>query len=150
MKGGIILTALGAAAAYLFFRGKSDMINQLQINLTSLKLNLAKTRSALFLNLFFDVRIKIQNPTNSSIKINHVYIEIFVNGKPLGGVTKPESFTISVNSSTDINFTAKLQTGTIVNQIIDILQNGSAEDLQISGEGYIETSLGRIPFKKSF
>lgn len=150
MKGGV-LAALGALGAFLLFRGArntNDMINQLQINLSSLSFNRQKSAQALFLNIFFDVRLTLFNPTPGKITIKHIYIEIFANGQPLGGVTKPDTFSINSNVKSDINFTARILTGTAINQIISAFNSSEAPEL--SAVGYIDTNLGRIPFKKEF
>jgi len=143
----LILGSL-AALAFLIFRGKKDAINELEINLESLSLNGPKTRQALFLNLFFDIRINVNNTTSNQITINRIYIEIYANNKVLGGVTKSESFTIKSKADTDINFSAKIITPGAINFIISLLN--SNQEPELFGQGYIDTNLGRIPFKKSF
>jgi hypothetical protein len=98
--------------------------------------------------LFFDVQILLKNPTPSSIKINHIFIEISASGNVIGGVTKPDDFTISANSATDVNFTARIQTGGAITTFIALFQ--SQQPPVLSAAGYIDTSAGRIPFNKTF
>lgn len=149
MKSSNILFGTGALAfLYFMLRGKKDAVNELEVKLASLSFNNKKTREALFLNLFFDVRLNVNNPTPGNITIKHIYIEIFGNDKILGGVSKNEQFTIKGKSANDINFSAKIITPGAVNFIIDLLKSG--QEPELFGQGYIDTNLGRINFKKAF
>lgn len=138
----------GALFGFYWFRGKKDLINQLQIDLTKVKLNREKTRSALFFSLFFDISLKLTNPTKSAIKINHIFIEIFAGDKKIGQAIKSEDFNISVNSESNINFTAKISVLNSLSELIDLLKGGDTPIF--SGRGYVETSAGRVTFDKKF
>jgi LEA14-like dessication related protein len=149
MKNGVIFGLLAAAgAAFYFIRGKKELVNQLEVNLLSIKLDRARTRQAAFLNLFFDIRLRLFNPTPNSLQVKHIFIEIFIDGKMVGSVTKPDDFDIRSNTESIINFTAKINTFNLGSSILKVLQTG--EDFNLAAAGYIDTSFGRVPFQKEF
>lgn len=147
MKPGLILGSLAALTAFLYIRSKKDMVNQLQVKLTSLNIDWSKTKQSLFLTTFVNLRINLFNPTNSKLTIKHIFVEIYVNGKLSGQVTKNDDFLIAANSNSDINFTARLNTLNLGTAIIELIKSQEAPELK--AVGYIETSLGRIPFNKT-
>lgn len=142
------LLLLGAGTAFYFYmRSKKDLVQQLQVYLEDIKLNWAKSRSGFFTALFFDVRIRLENPTNAALKITHIYVEILANGTPIGGVTKGDDFTISVNTSTTLSLEARIQTLNLSSELINLIKGGELPTL--SARGYIDTTIGRMPFTKN-
>jgi LEA14-like dessication related protein len=149
MKKGAIFGLLAAAgAAFYFLRGKQELVNQLEVNLLSLSIDREKTRAALFLNIFLNVRLRLFNPTINTLSIKQIFVEFYIDGKLAGSINKTDEFTIKSNTESIINFTAKINTLNVGSQILNIVQSG--EEISLFASGYIETSFGRVPFSKKF
>jgi LEA14-like dessication related protein len=145
MNKGVIFGILAAAgAAFYFLRGKKDLVNQLEVNIIDLKFDRQKSREQLFLMLFFNVKLKLNNPTPGTLLIKQIYIEIYVDGKKAGKINKTDNFSIQANSNTIVNFTAQVLTVNLADSLIRVIQTG--ENFQLRTVGYIETSFGRVPF----
>lgn len=147
MKGLPIILLIGGGIAYYFLRGKNELVNQLRISVQSLAFNKSQSASSLYLSLFFDVRLKLANPTSAAVKITEIFVEIYANENLISSVTKNDNFNISVNSSTVINLTARVNTLSLGNQLLELFKNGRPS---LAARGYVETSFGRIPFEKKF
>lgn len=149
MKNGVLLGLLAAAgAAFYFARGKKELVNQLEVNLLSLNIDREKTSAALFLNIFFNVRLRLFNPTINTLSVKQIFIEFYIDGKLAGSINKTDDFTIKSNTESIINFTAKINTLNLGGQFLKIIQTG--EEVKLFASGFIETSFGRVPFSKTF
>jgi LEA14-like dessication related protein len=149
MNKGVIFGILAAAsAAFYFLRGKKDLVNQLEVNIIDLNFDRKKSAEQLFLMLFFNVRLKLNNPTSGTLLIKQIYIVLYVDGKKAGTINKTDDFSIKANSNTIVNFTAQVLTANLADSLLRVIQTG--ENFQLRAQGYIETSFGRIPFEKNF
>jgi len=149
MNKGVIFGILAAAgAAFYFIRGKKDLVNQLEVNIIDLKFDRKKSLEQGFLILFFNVRLKLNNPTINTLLIKQIYIEVNVDGKKAGVITKSDEFNIKPKTNTIINFTAQVYAFRLAEPLIRVIQTG--ENFKLSAVGFIDTSFGRIPFEKNF
>jgi len=138
----------GYLLANYYITGKA-FVKQKQIKLHSLKFNLAETQKALFTKLFFDVVIKINNPTEFAATVRSYSLNLFYNGQLLTQAQTTGSVKINPNANTPISFKAGISVLNLpynVKDIVEKIKSRSPVNIQIIGE--VQTTLGTYKFNE--
>jgi len=132
------LGALAAAAIY-FFKGKKEAIEN--IRLTPMDIAINKQKST-FMELYFNFKLKIANPSNFAVKINKIEFDIIINGRKISEFNK-DNFTTIAPKDTGV-ITLEIAIGNL--QVIDAVLNAIAEGgkINIQLQGMAETDLGAV------
>jgi LEA14-like dessication related protein len=91
------------------------------------------------------LKLKIDNPTNTTATIQRVSGSILANGVKIGTYSINDPFKIPANNSIVILVKIKLDALSVLNQVSSLLQIGKTPKISVSGK--IKTSLASVDFE---
>ena len=145
-KNFLIGLAAVAAAGYYLLIGKKEAIEKLLIKPIDIGINSSKKN--LFV-LTFNLKLKITNPSNFTVKVNKIDVDIIVNDTIISEFQKNLPIIIGPNKTEIVTIEITAQNAAIITTIIDIITSG--ENITAGIKGIISTDLGNvnIDYKKS-
>ena len=138
-KNFLIGLAAVAAAGYYFLMGKKQAIENLLIKPIDIGINASKTN---LLKLTFNLKLKITNPSNFSVKVNKIDVDIVVNNSIISEFQKSLPILIAPNKTEIVTIEITAQNAAIITTIIDIITSG--EKITAGIKGIISTDLGDV------
>lgn len=138
-KNFLIGLAAVAAAGYYFLMGKKQAIEKLLIKPIDIGINASKTN---LLKLTFNLKLKITNPSNFSVKVNKIDVDIVVNNSIISEFQKNLPILIAPNKTEIVTIEITAQNAAIITTIIDIIISG--EKITAGIKGIISTDLGDV------
>jgi LEA14-like dessication related protein len=140
----LIGIAAAAAAAYYFLTGKKTAIENLIIKPIDIAINTQKTN---IMQLVFNLKLKITNDSNFSVKVNGIDVDIIVNNNIIGDVQKNLPFVIAPKKTEIVTIELSVKNLSIVQTVINILTN--KEKVTAGVQGFVITDLGQVNFSYS-
>lgn len=138
----LFLLAITGGAAYYFLRGKKESLENLVIKPIDIAIDSKKSRQLFFQKLFYNIKLKITNPSGFSVKILSIDLDFLINKEFIADIKKNTSIVIKPNETKIITIESSIGTFNIIKQIILMLNNNEGIDLSIKGN--VETDLGTI------
>jgi len=135
------ILAAGTLAAIILKR-KARAAQNIRIEPVDIAINSQKTKQSAYTRLYYNIKINAVNIEPVAIKINLVSLKISANNKTIGNIESNQQIFIPARSAKILNFESSLATLGLIQNIIDILQNGINIPINISG--FIITDIGRI------
>lgn len=102
MKQKTALIAFGAGALALvayYFTSLKKTVTNLNVSIFGIKYNSERTVNSGFIKVWFDLKLKVNNPTQRSVTVNEVLLDFYINGKKAGEVRSFQK--LQINPVTD-------------------------------------------------
>jgi LEA14-like dessication related protein len=146
----IIPIILLAGAA--FYVGAKNFLDQLKFQVSSVKINFDKSQAVGFATIFFDVIVRLENPTGFAITLKSFYVKFFYAGAQVGTVTRNTSLDIPRHSALNQQVLLAIPVSAAVlaiQKLLSVIQNSTAPiTLDMQGEASLGL-FGKIPFTSS-
>jgi hypothetical protein len=135
----LIGLAAAAAAGYYFLIGKKQAIENLEIAPVDIAINSTKTN---LLKLVFNLKLKVTNNSNATVKISSIDLDILVNNRKISEFQKNIAVTIAPKKTEIVLIEIGVQNLSIIDTVLNLLSiNGNITARII---GAIKTDLGII------
>lgn len=143
-KGFLIGIAAAVAAGYYLLKGKKSAIENLIVKPIDIGINSSKTS---ILKLVFNLKLKITNTSNFSVKVNAIDVDILVNNNIIGDVQKNLPIVIPPSQTEIVIIELGLQNLSVIETILNIIEMGGK--LTAGVQGNVTTDLGKVNFSYS-
>jgi LEA14-like dessication related protein len=146
-----LLFAGGAVAALIYFlRQKKAAGQNLKIQPLDIAIDTARSRQSRWLNIFYNLKLKLINTENASVNVSNITFDVFINNIRVGNVNRKDKFVVKAQSEQIVNIESSINTIGIANLILNLIQEGFKFDIKIAG--FVDTDLGRLNlnFSKNF
>jgi len=138
----VVLTLLGAAAAFMYFRNKKAAGENLRFEPVDIAIDSAKTRAALFARLYYRVKLRLINSERASVNVQKVLLNVSANGRDLGTLTSNQGFSVPAQGAQVVALETSISTFGTAATIIELIRN--REPVVLNVAGYVDTDLGRV------
>ena len=138
----LFLIAITGGAAYYFLKGKKESLENLIIKPIDIAIDSKKSRQFFFQKLFYNIKLKITNPSGFAVKILSIDLDFIVNKEVIADIQKQSAIIIKPNETKIITIESSIATLGIIQQIISMLTNKGSIDVAIKGN--VQTDLGNI------
>jgi LEA14-like dessication related protein len=143
-KGFLIGLAAAAAAAYYLLTGKKAAIENLIVKPIDIAINSSKTS---IYKLVFNLKLKITNESNFSVKVNAIDVDVIVNNNIIGEVQKNLPIVIAPNKTEIVIIELSVQNLAIIETVLNIITMGGK--ITAGVQGNVITDLGKVNFNYS-
>ena len=141
----------GAAAALLYFlKQKKSAGQNLKVQPLDIAIDTTRSRQAKWLNIFYNLKLKLINNENASVNVSNITFDVFINNIAVGNVNRKDKFIVNAQSEQIVNIESSINTIGIANLILNLIRDGFKFDIKIAG--FVDTDLGRLNlnFSKNF
>lgn len=138
----LFLLAITGSAAYYFLKGKKESLENLIIKPIDIAIDSKKSRQLFFQKLFYNIKLKITNPSGFAVKILSIDLDFIVNNEIIAEIQKQSAIIIKPNETKVITIESSIATLGIIQQIISMITNKEGIDVAIKGD--VQTDLGNI------
>lgn len=146
------LLYLGTAAAALlyFLKLKKSAGQNLKVQPLDIAIDTTRSRQAKWLNIFYNLKLKLINNENASVNVSNITFDVFINNIAVGNVNRKDKFIVNAQSEQIVNIESSINTIGIANLILNLIRDGFKFDIKIAG--FVDTDLGRLNlnFSKNF
>jgi LEA14-like dessication related protein len=136
-KNFLIGIAAVAAAGYYFLMGKKQAVENLEIKPIDIAINSQKTN---LLKLVFNLKLKLTNPGNFSVKVNNIDVDVLINNRVISDFQKNLPVTIAPKTTEIVLIEITVQNLAIVETILNLLNDSS--NVSAGVKGTVTTDLG--------
>lgn len=143
-KGFLIGIAAAVAAGYYLLTGKKAAIENLIVKPIDIAINSSKTN---LLKLVFNLKIKITNTSNFSVKVNAIDVDVIVNNNIIGEVQKNLPIVVAPGKTEIVTIELSVQNLAVIETVLNIIAMGGK--LTAGVQGNITTDLGKVNFSYS-
>lgn len=98
MKQKTALIAVGAGALALvayYYSNLFKTAKRLSVSFFGAKYNSERTGNSFFTKIWFELKLKVDNPTDRPVTINETLLDFYINGKKIGEVRNYDKVTIA-------------------------------------------------------
>lgn len=138
----LFLLALSGGAAYYFLKGKKEAFENLIIKPIDIAIDTEKSKQTFWTKIFYDIKLKITNPSGFKINVNEIDLEFLVNKKFVANLKKNTLISIEPKITEIITLNSSISSVNAITTIMDILAD--SENVQLAIQGSIKTDLGTI------
>lgn len=138
-KNFLIGLAAVAAAGYYLLMGKKQAIENLEIKPIDIAINSQKTN---LLKLVFNLKLKLINPSNFSIKGNNIDLDVLVNNKVISDFKKLLPVFIAPKQTKIVVLEITVQNLAVIETVLNILEDQS--NITVGVKGVVSTDLGIV------
>ena len=138
-KNFLIGLAAVAAAGYYLLMGKKQAIENLEIKPIDIAINSQKTN---LLKLVFNLKLKLINPSNFSIKGNNIDLDVLVNNKVISDFKKLLPVFIAPKQTKIVVLEITVQNLAVIETVLNILADQS--NITVGVKGVVSTDLGIV------
>jgi hypothetical protein len=128
-----------AAAGYYFLMGKKQAVENLEIKPIDIAINSQKTN---LLKLVFNLKLKLTNPGNFSVKVNNIDVDVLVNNRVISDFQKLLPVTIAPKKTEIVVLEITVQNLAIIETILNILAD--QQNITAGVKGVVSTDLGIV------
>jgi LEA14-like dessication related protein len=143
----IIGAAAVAGLGYFWLRNKKDAAANLQILPKNVKVDWKKSKEVLYSRLFYSLKLDLINNETASVNVKTINLNVVGNNKLLGNILNTSGFIVPANSTKEVIISGAINSGSIINLIIDLIKDGF--NIAVSVKGYVQTDLGRVQVDSS-
>jgi hypothetical protein len=147
----LLLIALGVAA-YLYWQKGNEFMDTYQVKFIDGVFNYNKTRDSFFVNIFFTLRIEVDNTTDFSGTLQSAKLKLSYNGNLLGTINKTEPVTIVKNGKTRIEIPVSVPVIKMVSNILSIISQVKSKSgvLQFKVQGDLNFGIGTVTVNQDY
>jgi LEA14-like dessication related protein len=138
-KNFLIGLAAVAAAGYYFLMGKKQAVENLEIKPIDIAINSQKTN---LLKLVFNLKLKLTNPGNFSVKVNNIDVDVLVNNRAISDFQKLLPVTIAPKQTEIVVLEITVQNLAVIETILNILAD--QQNITAGVKGVVSTDLGIV------
>ena len=138
-KNFLIGIAAIAAAGYYFLMGKKQAVENLEIKPIDIAINSQKTN---LLKLVFNLKLKLTNPGNFSVKVNNIDVDVLVNNRAISDFQKLLPVTIAPKQTEIVVLEITVQNLAVIETILNILAD--QQNITAGVKGVVSTDLGIV------
>ena len=138
-KNFLIGLAAVAAAGYYLLMGKKQAIENLEVKPIDIGINSQKTN---LLKLVFNLKLKLINPSNFSIKGNNIDLDVLVNNKVISDFKKLLPVFIAPKQTKIVVLEITVQNLAVIETVLNILADQS--NITVGVKGVVSTDLGIV------
>ena len=132
------IAAVGAAGYYLLM-GKKQAIKNLEIKPIDIAINSQKTN---LLKLVFNLKLKLTNPGNFSVKVNNIDVDVLVNNRIISDFQKLLPVRIAPKQTEIVVLEITVQNLAVIETVLNILADQS--NITAGVKGVVSTDLGIV------
>lgn len=143
-KGFLIGIAAAVAAGYYLLTGKKAAIENLIVKPIDIAINSSKTN---LLKLVFNLKLKITNTSNFSVKVNAIDVDVIVNNNIIGEVQKNLPIVVAPGKTEIVTIELSVQNLAVIETVLNIIAMGGK--LTAGVQGNVATDLGKVNFTYS-
>lgn len=150
MKQKTALIAIGAGAlalvAYYYTSLKKTLTN-LNVSVFGVKYNSSRTQNSIFTKIWFELKLKIENPTDRLVTVNETLLDFYVSGKKVGEVRNFDKMTINAKTYSFLIIPTYIETLSIFNLISNFLESvkkGTPIKITVKGSINLEGNIVKI------
>jgi LEA14-like dessication related protein len=137
------LLLIGAAGLIIYLSSAKKFINKLQIKFIDIFIDQKKIVNSNFSKLFFELKIKIINPTDFQIDVLNVNTKIYYDDKFLGNAEIDNKYTIKKFSDIIINIPGYVDTSNSIILLSNMFINNNTV---LNFVGSIGLNIGNVNF----
>jgi len=138
-KNFLIGIAAVAAAGYYFLMGKKQAVENLEIKPIDIAINSQKTN---LLKLVFNLKLKLTNPSNFSVKVNNIDVDVLVNNRVISDFQKLLPVTIAPKQTETVILEITVQNLAVIETVLNILAD--QQNITAGVKGVVSTDLGVV------
>jgi LEA14-like dessication related protein len=138
-KNFLIGLAAIAAAGYYFLMGKKQAVENLEIKPIDIAINSQKTN---LLKLVFNLKLKLTNPGNFSVKVNNIDVDVLVNNRVISDFQKLLPVTIGPKQTETVILEITVQNLAVIETVLNILAD--QQNITAGVKGVVSTDLGIV------
>jgi LEA14-like dessication related protein len=138
-KNFLIGLAAIAAAGYYFLMGKKQAVENLEIKPIDIAINSQKTN---LLKLVFNLKLKLTNPGNFSVKVNNIDVDVLVNNRVISDFQKLLPVTIAPKQTETVILEITVQNLAVIETVLNILAD--QQNITAGVKGVVSTDLGIV------
>jgi hypothetical protein len=145
-KGGLVVVIAIAALGFAIFRGAKSFAQNLRVQFNDVAIDLVQTKKALYLTLFYKLKLTFINPESVKADITNMSIDVFFGDKNVGTIRRTSLFTIPSRDSVQVEFELSIPTiklGLSIRELISMLSAGGSLP-SVTLQGFLQTQVGRI------
>lgn len=135
-----LLLFIGVGAAYLGAASKFQ--DALQYKVKTAKIDGTKSLQSNLQTIFLNVTETLTNPTNFSLNVTRISIDVLYHNTKVATITGNKSFSIPQKGSVDILLSAQIQTATLPSTAKTIWSDFTNGNIEIQMKGKIHFPLG--------
>lgn len=146
-----ILAVLGITALAIYINQQIERSKNIMFKILKIKPNLSEVAYYKFEKLPLDAKIRLTNPTDLTIKINSLNVQLFYKGVNMATAFKTELIEIRAKGETIINLTLLIDIVNLsanINELIKAFVAGSGVEVKI--KGFIDSNLGRLQLNENY
>lgn len=146
-NGGIFLLLALGAVAFIATRSVKSFGENLRVNFNRVAINLPKTQSAKYINLWYDLRLVFINPENVKADIQSMSLDVILGNKRIATINRKSTFTIPAREEVAVDFelsVPSISLGFQAFEMIKLIRDGGQMP-PVTIRGFLQTTFGRIP-----
>jgi len=150
MKQKTALITIGAGAlalvVYYFTRLKKTLTN-LNVSVFGAKYNSQRTQNSLFLKIWFELKLKVDNPTDRQVMVNETLLDFYISGKKVGEVRNFDKLTINPKTYSYLVIPTYMETLSIfslVSNFLEAVRSGTPLKIGVKGSINLEGNMAKI------
>lgn len=149
MKAGNTILILGGLGVLAFASGAMNFAKTVRVGFGSVKWNIKESGRALYLKLYFDLKLIISNPSSFAIDVTAVNLVASFNGRPLAKVVSPGNIKIAGKGESAVTVLVGLDSLSLFQNVTDAISFiASGKGLTLDLEGRVNTSGGNVDIKQ--
>ena len=95
-----------------------------------------------------DLRINLINPENSTIIVNSIFSDVFLNGTKVSLINANFGQNILPRQTVTLKIPVQISNTGLIQSVIQKVTTGEIKSIQLSFVGFVDTNLGRINFNE--
>ena len=146
MKKILPIAAIGAGIYLLsrYLMQKKAALQNLKLVPVSIAIDSAKSSATLFSQLFYTVKVRLNNNEAQPVFVRGIDLDVFFRGQQIGKIYRDQDFIVPSRSSQQVNFNTSINTVDVVENVISLIRGGF-KNIEFTIRGTVSTDLGEIP-----
>jgi LEA14-like dessication related protein len=140
LAGGIALVGF----VYYYYRSLVKTGKNLEINVFGIKWDKEKTTNSFFVKVWFELKLRVNNPTDRSVLLKDVLLDFIFNGKKIGEVKSFTTYKIEPKKEMIIVIPTYIQTLNVVSLVstmIEFLKKKEPISIMVKGSVNVEGNM---------
>lgn len=146
-----VFTILGLTALAFYINNQLEKSKKIMFKILKIKPILSEITYYNFEKLPLEAKIKLINPTDLTLKVNSINVQLLYKGVVLTTAFKTEIIEIKAKGETIVNLNLLIDIVNLSANIRDLMNaffEGSGTEIKI--KGFIDTSLGRLQLNETY